>query len=216
MKSLIYSALLLAITVFYSSCSLFEEDDNTSIGGDQSSMGQVGVTISSSSMEISGVKDLFASVTANKDGVSTYSGKAVVTNTFFKNLLSNFPEIVMKGDTATTETIQFKNSKDGIEFKSGPTRGILVKYASEVGDKYPINGIGGNRTVVSKSTTDDYPYGFYLIKVIQVEEYPSVLRSSGINKITYWGNHKFGLVGVDFSFDDGTSASFPLYTSAEN
>jgi hypothetical protein len=215
MKSLLYSALLLAITVLYSSCSLFE-DDNTSIDGDQSPMGQVGVTISSSSMEISGVKDFAASVTSNKDGVSTYTGKAVVTNTFFKNLLSNFPEIVMKGDTATTESIQFKNTKEGIEFKSGPTKGILVKYDSEVGDKYPIDGVGGERVVVSKSTDDDYYYGFMLIKVLEVEEYPTKLRGSGINKITYWGNHRFGLVGVTFSFDDGTTAQFPLYTSAEN
>ncbi|HRZ21469.1 MAG TPA: hypothetical protein P5184_07355, partial [Bacteroidales bacterium] len=63
---------------------------------------------------------------------------------------------------------------------------------------------------------DDYPYGFMYIKVIQVEEIPSALKSAGISKITYWANHRFGLVGVDFTFDDQTTADFPIYTSAEN
>jgi hypothetical protein len=54
------------------------------------------------------------------------------------------------------------------------------------------------------------------IKVIEVEEIPSSLKSTGISKITYWANHRFGLVGVDFTFDDESTAAFPLYTSAEN
>lgn len=215
MKSMLYSALAIMFAIFYSSCSLFE-DDNTTIDGDQSPMGQTGVTISSSSMEIAGVKDFAAEVTSVKDKVSTYKGKAVVTNTMLKNVLSNFPEIAFKGDTAVTENFQFKNTKEGLELKSGPSKGILVKYDSEVGDKYPIDGVGGERVVVSKSTDDDYYYGFMLIKVLEVEEYPTLLRSTGINKVTYWGNHRFGLVGVTFSFDDGTTGHFPIYTSAEN
>jgi len=72
--------------------------------------------------------------------------------------------------------------------------------------------------VVSKTGVDDYPYGFYLIKTIQVEDMdPGVLKNTGgVNKVTYIANHKFGLVGVRLDMDDATSVTFPVYTSAQN
>jgi hypothetical protein len=71
--------------------------------------------------------------------------------------------------------------------------------------------------VVSKTGVDDYPYGMYLIKTIQVESTVSeASRISGINRITYIANHRFGMVGVKVDFEDGTNATFPIYTSAEN
>jgi hypothetical protein len=41
-------------------------------------------------------------------------------------------------------------------------------------------------------------------------------KTGGITKYTYIANHKFGLVGVKVSFDDGTSADFPVYSSTGN
>ena len=216
MKSLVYLSFVILFLTTLTSCELFEKDEDTSIEGDQSPMGEVGTTVGSSSGEISGVSGVTAVVTSVKDGISTYSGSAVVKNTFLKNLLANFPEMVMKGDTVTTTNLKFQNTKEGIALKTGSTQGTLVKYDSEVGDEYPIDGTGEKRKVISKSTTDDYSYGFILIKVMKVEEYPTKLRGSGVNKVNYIANHKFGLVGVEFFFDDGTSAKFPLYTSAEN
>jgi hypothetical protein len=70
--------------------------------------------------------------------------------------------------------------------------------------------------VISKTGEDDYGYGFMLIKTIQVEEATNKLKSAGISKITYVGNHRFGLVGFNVSLNDGTSVNFPVYTSAEN
>ena len=68
-----------------------------------------------------------------------------------------------------------------------------------------------------QKSVDDYPYGFYMIKTIQVEStLGNSNRVSGINKITYIANHKFGMVGVKVDFEDGTSSTFPVYTSAEN
>ena len=205
--------MALAFTTMFLSC---EEDDSSTVGGDQSPMGEVGTTISSSSVEISGVSNFQATVTSLGDGVSTYKGSAIVHNTFLKNLVSNIPEITVKGDTVSTESMKFKNTTEGVELMTGPTSGIWVKYGSNVGDTYPIGSTGEVRTVKSKSTTDDYYYGFLLIKVVEVEENPTFLRGTGVDKITYWGNHRFGLVGIDFSFGDGTSASFPVYTSSEN
>jgi len=42
------------------------------------------------------------------------------------------------------------------------------------------------------------------------------MKSGGIQKITYIANHKFGMVGVKVDFDDETSVTFPVYSSAEN
>jgi hypothetical protein len=214
MKKLFGFLLGLSIIMFFGSCEGIFNDDE--LKGDQSPMGEVGVTVSSSSAEISGVSNFNAVVAGLKDGVSTYTGSATVTNAYLKNLLSNIPGIEISGDVVTGTDIEFKNTKEGVEFLTGPTKGIWVKYDSKVGDTYPVGSTGNVRTVVSKTGVDDYSYGFFLIKVVKVEEIPTSLKSTGITKITYIANHKYGLVGVNFEFDDGSSAEFPLYFSAEN
>jgi hypothetical protein len=219
MKTLIYLSSFLLILACCFSCDLLEDDeddDNTNIDGEQSPMGDVGTTFSSSTLTIAGVSDVEGSISNLNNGVSTLKAKAVVTNPALKNLLSNFPEVSVNGDTVSTDNAKFRITKDGIEYLTGPTSGVLVNYGSSVGDKYPIGSTGSSRTVVSKSSDDDYEYGFLLIKVLEIEEPATAYRSAGINEITYWANHRFGLVGFEFSFDDGTSAKFPLYCSAEN
>lgn len=213
-KSFLFIALL-TIVLFYSSCDLFEKEDPNSIEGDQSPMGLVGTTVESSSSEIAGVSNFNGVVISLDDKTSVYQASAVCKNQFLKNLFTNIPEVTVSGDNISTNNFKVKNTKEGIELKSGNTQGVIVKYSSNVGDKYRISG-GGDRVVVSKSTTDDYSYGFMLIKTIQVEEVSASLQSMGINKITYIANHRFGLVGVHFSFSDGSSGKFPIYCSAEN
>jgi hypothetical protein len=216
MKKLFY-LLMAAILAFSVSCKKDKKDDNTSIGGDQSPMGQVGTTVSSSTATIAGVSNFGAMVTALNDGVSTYSGTATVNNTALLNLLSNIPEITISSNQISTTSMRFKNTTEGIQIVSGPGPGILVNYNSSIGDSYPVGSSSQSRNVVYKSTDDDYYYGFLLIKVIKVEEpIPSYLQSTGVTKITYYANHRFGLVGVMFTFSDGTTATFPLFTSAEN
>jgi hypothetical protein len=212
--ALLFITLLLVIS--YSSCDLLKDDDDpNSIDGDQSPMGVVGATVSSSSSEIAGVSNFSGTVTSVSDKTSLYTGSCVCKNQFLKNLCANIPELVLSGDNISTTNVKFKNTKEGIELKTGNTQGVIAKYSSNVGDKYRVSG-GGERVVVSKSTTDDYYYGFFLIKVMAVEEVSASLQSMGINKITYWANHKYGLVGVDFSFSDGSSGKFPIYSSGEN
>lgn len=221
MKKIFFLLLVTVLMASFASCKKdddTEETPNTSVGGDQSPMGSVGTTVNSSSVAISGVSNFTATVTNLTGGVSTYSGSAVVTNAAIKNMLSNIPQITIKGDTVSTTSMQFKSTTEGIQSISGLRPGVLVNYSSPAGTTFPISSSSDVRTVVSKSTTDDYSYGFFLIKVSQVEEPVSGLLKSttGVNKITYWANHKFGLVGVRFGFSDGTSATFPLYTSTEN
>jgi hypothetical protein len=218
MKKLCILLLSITMMMLCLSCEkLFKKDDPGELKGDPSPMGEVGVTVESSSEPIAGVSNFTATVTALKDGVSTYSGSATVTNAFLKNMVSNFPGVTINGDIVSITNMKIQQTKDGIKSMTGGGAGILVKYDSNVGDTYPIGSTDKVRTVVAKTGIDDYSYGFFLIKVIQVEDNPSYLKSTaGVTKVTYVANHKFGLVGVKVAFDDGTTSTFPIYTSAEN
>jgi len=182
-----------------------------SIRGSQSPMGEVGVTISSSDYTVDGVTNISGEVIALDGGVSVYSGTATITNENFKSILSNFPGTDIDGDQVTMTDIEFKQTDQGLEAVTGLGEGILVDYDSEVGDEYKIPG--GVRTVISKSTEDDFFWGGMMIKVVQVEEYP---KNIGVQKIVYSANHKFGLVGVHFTFDDNSTAMLPVYTNTQN
>jgi hypothetical protein len=214
------SAIILSISMLmlcFSCDKLTKKDDPTVLGGDQSPMSEVGVTVSSSSVEIAGVSNFSATVSSLEGGISTYNAHAKVTNSLLKNMVANFPGVTIDGDNVSIADFQIKQTTEGIQCLTGPGAGILVKYSSSVGDTYPIGSTGEVRTVVSKTSVDDYPYGFYLIKTIQVESNPNNLKSTaGISKITYVANHKFGLVGVKVSMDDGTDVTFPVYSSTEN
>ncbi len=197
-------------------CYSCDKESSTELNGDQSPMGEVGVTVSSSSAEIAGVSNMTATVTSLEDGISTYTGTATITNPLFKNMIANFPGATINGDEVTITGMQIQQTKEGIKCLTGSNSGVMVKYDSSVGDTYPIGSTGNERKVVSKTGVDDYPYGFYMIKTIQVEQEGDNLKSVGMTKYTYVYNHKFGLVGIKVDFDDGSSVTYPVYTSVEN
>lgn len=205
---IIFSALLLT------SCDLIEEAiTGSKLGGSQSAIGEVGVTVTSSSTQINGVSNIQASVTSLSGGVSTYTGSATVTNSSILNTLSNLPGVTVSGNTVTVTGVKFKSTTEGVESIYGFDPGIIIKYSSSVGDKYDILGSSTKREVTAKSTTDDFSWGGMLIKVIKVEEN---INRGGIKKITYYGNHKWGMVAIRFDFDDGSYSQFPIYNSANN
>jgi hypothetical protein len=216
MKKLFPLFIMVMALVFAQSCKKDSTSDNNTLAGDPSPMGSVGTTVSSSSASISGVSDLQGSVVSVSDGVSSYSGTGIITNSAIKNIIANLPGITIKGDTVTATGYQIKQTTEGIESFIGTGPGVVVKYASNVGDTYEVGSTGRVRTVVNKSTDDDYSYGFMLIKVIQVEEPTPALKSVGVTKITYTANHKFGLVGVKYDFTDGSSINLPIYCSTQN
>jgi len=92
----------------------------------------------------------------------------------------------------TSEGIQdYVNSKGDL---SRPF--TVVKYNAAVGDTYEFTnseGVKITRTVTYRSTTDDYSVGFWLLKIIKVEQ---TQEDPIIERITYYANHKYGLVGV--------------------
>ena len=135
-------------------------------------------------------------------GISAYpqSVKRAILDTYLKRYgatIDTADKQAMKASfdlkmKVTSEGIQeFVNSKGDL---SKPF--TIVKYGASVGDKYQFtnsDGINITRTVTAKSTTDDYPVGFWMIKVVTVEE---TSDDPLLEKITYYANHKFGLVGV--------------------
>ncbi len=207
---------ILSVLVLSHSCKKDTTADVTDIEGAQSSMGVVGTLVHGSALSSVGITGLTASVVSLSNGISSYSGSCNVTNPTIKNILSNIPGITINGDSVSGSGFQFKSTVEGVQSYVGLAPGVLVKYASNVGDTYPVGSTGRLRTVISKSTTDDYFYGFMLIKVMEIEEPTSGLKSLGVSKITYVANHKFGLVGILFNFTDGTSAKFQVTTSSTN
>lgn len=208
MKTRLFIPALFVLLIF-ASC---KKDKPDTLGGSQSPMGEVGETITSSSGTISGVSSIAASVVSLNDGVSSFTGTAVVTNSTIKNILSNHPQTVINGNNVTISDIEFRITSEGIESINGLEPGVIVKFDSNVGDSYTING-GGKRTVTSKSTDDDYFWGGMNIKVMQIEENTNKF---GVKKTIYWTNHKFGLVGIEFTFDDNSTAKFPVFSSTQN
>ncbi|MCU0409565.1 MAG: hypothetical protein MUD02_11515 [Bacteroidales bacterium] len=207
MKSSFFSFIMFVIIVF-SAC---KKDGTDVIGGTQSAMGEVGTTVTASS-SVAGVSSIAGSVTTLADGISTFSGSAVVSNATIKNVLSNVPGMTVSGNNVTTTGIKLKLTSEGIESITPLDPGVIVDYNSAEGDTY-TGSTGAKRTVISKSTTDDYAWGMMNIKVMKIEETPNRL---GVKKITYYANHRWGLVGIEFTFDDNSVAKFPLYSSASN
>ncbi len=208
MKTRLFIPVLFVLLIF-ASC---KKDKPDTIGGFQSPMGEVGETISSSSATVAGVSSISASVVSLKNGVSSFTGTAIVTNSAIKNILSNHPQTVINGNNVTISDIEFRITSEGIESINGLESGIIVKFDSNVGDSYTING-NGKRTVTSKSTDNDYFWGGMNIKVMQIEENTNKF---GVKKTLYWTNHKFGLVGIEFTFDDNSTAKFPVFSSTQN
>jgi hypothetical protein len=218
MKKLLSILFLLLGLVAAQSCKKDDSSDtnNSAPGGDPSPMAAVGTTMSSSSLPIAGISSFTATVVSNSDGISSYSGKAIITNTVIKNILSNYPAYNLKGDTVSVNGFRFKQTVEGIVSYLEHGEGTLVNYSSNVGDTYTVGSTGRTRTVTSKSTTDDYFYGGLMIKVMKIEEPTPGFKNVGISKVTYFANHRFGLVGVQYGLTDGSSIALPVYCSAEN
>jgi len=209
-KTLLFLAAITALS--FSSCDLIDDlTDSDSVDGDQSTMGEVGSEVSA--FDIPGVAGAKATVTSIKDGISTFSGEAKITDPALLNIISNIPEFTVVGDKVSVSGLKFQVTKEGVASKIDAFPGTLVKYDSKVGDKYTVFP-GVEREVISKSTDDDYPYGFMYIKVIKVEEPAGLIP--GVNKIVYVANHKFGIVGLELTLDDATTKSFSFSGNAEN
>ncbi|HHT04015.1 MAG TPA: hypothetical protein GX005_06840 [Bacteroidales bacterium] len=176
-------------------------------------MGKPGATGEVIGANVSGVSDVSGSVTTNEEGVSVITATATVTNPVIKNFITNLPGVTFNGDVATVTDVKIKATNEGFESIKGFDPGIIVKYSSAVGDKYYTKS-GNERTVTAVSTTNDYSWDGMNIKVIKVEE--NIQAKNGLSKVTYWANHKWGMVGLELKFTDGTIAKFPIVLDEHN
>lgn len=183
------------------------------ITGIPATMGEIGATGQVNGANVSGVSNVTGSVTTNEAGVSVVTASAIVTNPTIKNFIQNLPGVTFNGDVATVTDVKMKATEEGIESVKGFDPGIIVKYSSVVGDKYYTKS-GNERTVTAKSVDNDYSWDGMNIKIIKVEE--NIQTKNGLSKVTYWANHRYGMVGLELKFVDGTTAKFPIVLSESN
>lgn len=191
MKNII--SFLLSISVLFNilSCEKFE-----TITGEQSALGEVGTTLNG---DFNGASNVDVKVVSLDNGISTIEGTFTMTDPRYKKLIESHPKFFdVDGDKVRVHDVKFKVTTNGIEHVSGESNGIVIKYDSKKGDTYS-NG----RKVTHVSTDNDFKWRGMNIKVIQVEgETP---KAEGVKSVTYWGNHRFGIVAVETTFDDGST-----------
>jgi hypothetical protein len=205
--------LLIIGVVLLSGCSSFDLSNST-LGGDQSPMGEVGnecrVTV-----PFSGVQDAKVVVTDLEDGVSTTSYSVKITNPTLLEIAQSMSDVKIKNGVATAKR-QYRITENGYQSVYDEGDLTIVDYNSKVGDKYSLKR--GNTTirreVVSKSTKDDYAWGGFNIKTINVEEKGRNLP--GVDKIEFIANHKWGMVGIKIYFEDGTTSIIGITSDASN
>lgn len=200
--------ILLSLIIVAASCKK-SNDDFAELGGNQSSIGEVGNTIDWTVGQF-GISNTSMRVTKLAGGVSTFQCSGTAPSGTYVDMLKMVPTerfpgtVTISGNTVTAE-VNAKVTDEGAQviFNDGTTL-TLVNYNSKVGDKYSatVGGTTLENEVVEKSTDDDYLWvgGMYL-KVIKVK-YTS--HSPGINYVIAVYNHKFGLVGLEIHFEDGT------------
>ncbi len=182
-----------------------------SIGGDTNLETNVVGYKYSCYANVTGVTASEVKVVSNDNGVVTVNVSATVptTGTTLTNLI---PATYKDASGKVNVSGKFKNTSEGIlDYTNSDNKPfVLVKYDDNVGTKYTLkksNGQTITRTIVSKSTTDDYPWGLMNIKVMVVEQDS---RIPGVSKIRYMTNHKFGLVGIEFVMEDGTTSKISI------
>ena len=210
--------LALSILVWAAACG--EDEAPNDLGGDPDTpLGQVGNQFTTGSVTIGGVSYDFnatATVTANDNGIVTMTVVAdLSSDPVFSTYDALIPDELKNADGVIETQFEMKMTTEGIQdtFNLDEEMHTVVKYDAAVGDTYKLTKSDGNtitRTVTARSDEDDFPYGFYQIKTITVEQDS---RIPGIEKIVYRANHKFGIVYVEIFAEDGSSAGVYLYSS---
>ena len=165
-------------------------------------------------------------IKANNDGDVTYTGSV--------DLLTLSPELQAKALEVLNEHGDYYDAskyvtltpdmKLNFEFKVKITSEgyqdyftdgkpwIMVKYNDPVGTTYTVvnkNGETLTRTITEKTGQDDWPFVFFLIKTVKVEQ-QIASDDPMVDHIEYRVNHKFGLVYLEYVFKDGTNLAFEL------
>jgi hypothetical protein len=228
MKRILFLCAWLVVIVSFSSCDkikdIFSSDDDKEdpnvLSGDTDSvsvpLGTVGNEFSVTSIvgnsSVPVVQTL--RITKNEGGMVTMKVVADLSQIpQLSSVISLIPSSMKDTNGRLNTDLIFKVTSNGIQDQMNKDRALhtMVKYDAAVGDEYKLSTSNGKtitRTVTAHSTTDDFSWGWLMIKTITVEQDS---RMPGIRKIVYRFNHRFGLVYVEVVPETGTSASAYLY-----
>jgi len=216
LKKSIYKLFWLAL--IFSSCGILGGDDDSSgrepLGGDPSPMGAVGNTFDVPAFP--GIENREVEITSSEGGVSTIRASARVTNEAYLTMAEGVPYLEVRGDVVSV-TQRARITDKGIQEVYGDgTLHTVVDYDAKKGDTYTANQYGQKivRKVNKVSQEDDFMWGFMMIKTIQIEETGSGIP--GVSKIVYYANHRFGIVGFDVHFEDGSVDYAYVYSDKYN
>ncbi len=216
MKAVKIFGLILFGFLFFA-CDKDESNDPNSLGGDvKTEISNVGDEFDLSVQ----VGDQYVNlndqikVISNNNGLVTMNIKANVSQApKIKQLLDKIPGNVYDAQGNIDANVQLKVTTEGIQdfFNKDQKPHTLVKYNAKVGDQYKMTKSDGKtitRTVTARSDVDDFPYGFYYIKTITLEQDS---RIPGIQKFVYRANHKFGIVYLEIYLEDGSKVSSYIF-----
>lgn len=210
-----FLSIILMIGAFALLVSCEKDNDSSGpLGGTQSAIGSVNNNFQLSGVP-SGVSGVSAKVTNLSDGVSTVTYTANITNSTYLNMISSMSDVDISGSSVQREG-NYRITSNGMESVYPEGTLTLVKYDAKVGDVYSLKrgSTTLRREVTSVSTEDDYSWGGMYIKTIQVNE--TGRNIPGVSDIKFVFNHKFGIVGFEISFEDGSSKTIGVSSANQN
>jgi len=223
MKRVLFLCAWLVVVIAFSTCKKESdsEDPNVLSGSTDSvsvPLGTVGNEFSVASIVGSSSVPVVETmrITKNEGGMVTLRVVADLSAVPQLAPLNSIIPSSMKDTNGKLSTdLVFKVTSNGMQDQMNRDRALhtMVKYDAAVGDEYKLatsNGKTITRSVTAHSTTDDFSWGWLLIKTITVEQDS---RMPGIRKIVYRFNHRFGLVFVEIVPETGASASAYFYPS---
>jgi len=226
MKNLYYVFAVLFFSVIFISCDSKDDelnDPNVINGETNIGINTLGNTFGASVKVGNDYFDVGDSIyiVSNNNGIVTMRVKADLTQIPALDVINDaVPSSYKDQNGKINVDVQFKSTSEGIQdynwFTKPGKYHTIAKFDAKVGDSYPIKnseGVEIVRTVTERTDQDDFPYGFYNIKTIKVEEDPQI---PGIKNIVYRVNHKFGLVWFEIEMEDGSKASSYFFTNYTN
>jgi len=213
--TLLFSVLLLGAFLF-PGC---KKDSTDTPGGDPSPIGTVGNQFTG---YLVGLSNFSAVVTSNSDGIANIGVSGTITDQSIKDIapLLNSSSMAsidpVTGDFSVDLKVKFTSEGVADYYGTDGKASTVVNYDAKVGDVYKCKSAEGesfNRTVTARSETDDYYYGFLLIKTITIEE---PVSNPAVTKIVYRANHRFGIVNITVVLQDGTEVPFTIFSTNEN
>lgn len=206
------------LLLLVSACDTEGTGKKMTIGGDTDYVeNQVGATAKGvTTLDGASIADIQSKVVENSGGMTTFETTIPVPPTlqgkeqllgdqFVMELLGQSVTSYMESGNKVKLRIKAINSSEGFALiNSTGKQVVIMKYDANEGDKWSHKREDGKTVefkVTHHSTTDDYRYGLFNIKVVKVEH---LSIQPGYSKVVFIGNHKFGLVGIELYLEDGS------------